>query len=77
MDTEAVAQIKAAFRELSRQFSAACERICDAWYAGLESAYLDEHRRLPGSTRTARLRKKRRAVVIRWASRYYGHQDPA
>lgn len=29
-------------------------------------AYLRTHRRLPGSERTARLRKKRRVVLLRW-----------
>ena len=76
MNTEAVLQIKEAFRQLCRMYSAAAERICAAWYDGLEIAYLETHRRLPGSTRTARLRKKRRAKVLDWAGRYYGPQEP-
>jgi len=33
-------------------------------------AYLRTHRRLPGSERTVRLRKKRRVVLLRWFLRY-------
>jgi hypothetical protein len=33
-------------------------------------AYLRTHRRLPGSERTARLRKKRRVMLLRWFLRY-------
>jgi hypothetical protein len=75
MDSEAILKIKSAFRDLSRQFAAAWEHISAAWYAGMESAYLAEHGRLPGSDRTARLRKKRRAKVLEWASQQCGPQD--
>jgi hypothetical protein len=39
-------------------------------YDCAEYAYLQHHRRLPGSERTARLRKKRRTEVLRWYSRH-------
>jgi hypothetical protein len=37
-----------------------------ALYGDAERAYLHAHGRLPGSTTTARLRKKRQALVWRW-----------
>jgi hypothetical protein len=72
VNSEAVSRIKSAFRDLSRQFAATWEQISATWYAGCEAAYLESHRRLPGSDRTARLRKKRRAKVLDWASRQIG-----
>lgn len=39
-----------------------------ALYAAAEHEYRRVHGRLPGSTRTARLRKKRRDEVMRWFS---------
>jgi hypothetical protein len=42
------------------------ERFASALRQSQERAYLTEHPRLPGSTRTARLRKKRRDTVARW-----------
>lgn len=42
----------------------------DAWVRGLEKLYLMRHHRLPGSNRTARLRKKRVSVMMKWHRQY-------
>jgi hypothetical protein len=55
-----------------RGVSVAARAFADAWYATAEREYLVCHRRLPGSKRTERLRKKRRAVVLAWWARYCG-----
>jgi len=51
----------------ARAFSNITEIVCDVglveWSA---ETYLQEHRRLPGSLKTRRLRKKRRSVVGRF-----------
>jgi hypothetical protein len=67
--------IKSALQKLGRAASAAASAICRDWYSAVESAYLESHRRLPGSDRTARMRKKRRAKVLEWASQQCGPQD--
>jgi len=45
------------------------------WVA--EQIYLRHHRRLPGSLRTCRLRKKRRTVVMAWFEHYSGDTGDA
>ena len=40
--------------------------LADSIYAIAERAYLSEHKRLPGSTKTKRLRIKRRTRVMEW-----------
>ncbi len=57
--------------EFLRQWEILCERVgfLQAAAAAYDAAcrlYLQYHRRLPGSDRTKRLRKKRRAKVLRW-----------
>ena len=56
-----------------RGVTKAAYAFADAWYLTAERAYLLEHPRLPGGTRTPRLRKKRRSVVLaRYARRLGG-----
>lgn len=45
---------------------AAFDQFGDRYYAYACWVYLRQHQRLPGSDRTARLRKKRRDAVLRW-----------
>lgn len=72
-----IRQINAALTEFSRtiqscftpvvdQARAAMIRFGTAWMKMLEQEYLKHHRHLPGSLRTARLRKKRRDAALRW-----------
>ena len=49
-------------RELERMRNS----MADAMYAAATDAYRCEFGRLPGSDRTARLRKKRRKIVLQW-----------
>src|SRR5690606_25236474 len=55
-----------AFKPAAEAASRALEAFGAAWCSAAESEYLRHHRRLPGSNRTARLRKKRRAKVLAW-----------
>ena len=55
-----------------RGVTKAAYAFADAWYATAERAYLLEHAKLPGGTRTPRLRKKRRSVVLAWYARHLG-----
>jgi predicted metal-dependent hydrolase len=75
MDEKMIERITTTFRDLGFAFASAREAMRTHWYAGMETAYLESHRRLPGSHRTARLRKKRRSKVMAWASRQCGPQD--
>lgn len=70
-----LAACKPAFEGLAaamRGAAVAAHVLADAWYATAEREYLTQHRRLPGSKRTARLRKKRRAIVLAWWARKCG-----
>lgn len=49
---------------------AEAEALGRAWYGMAEQSYLRHHRRLPGSLRRCRLRKKRRTVVLAWFERH-------
>jgi hypothetical protein len=49
-----------------RAASAAMEQLGDCIYRTAEDAYLRQHARLPGGRSSARLRKKRRDLVLRW-----------
>ncbi len=40
--------------------------FADSMYGEAQRAYLSEHKRLPGSTKTKRLRIKRRTLVMEW-----------
>jgi len=51
-----------AFQEMRRSF----REIGDAYYGVAERAYRDRFSRLPGSSRTKRLRRKREKRVIAW-----------
>ena len=75
--TDVIRQIDAALTQFSRtiqvsitpvvlQAQAAMVRFGTAWMNMLEGEYLQHHRNLPGSPRTARLRKKRRDALHRW-----------
>lgn len=46
------------------------ENLCARIRQEKESSYLQQHAKLPGSRSTARLRKKRTALVDRWYSHY-------
>ena len=58
----------AALREPFLNFGKALNQLGKLYFKHAERAYRAAHGgKLPGSTRTARLRKKRRDAVLRWA----------
>jgi hypothetical protein len=65
----AIAAFAAGLARIGEAAREACEAICRLgaeYYAAAERAYLLEHRRLPGSTRSLRFMKKRRRRVLEW-----------
>jgi len=64
-----------AFRKLGDAFRKAGRVMCDAWWNMAAKEYLRHHDRLPGGESNARLRKKRRTVVLNWfANHLHGLQ---
>jgi len=63
-----------AFRDLASSLAragmAARSALANAWYSLAAQAYLAHHRRLPGTDRTNRGRKKRATKVLAW---FAGH----
>jgi len=55
-----------AFTRAAQSAARAAEEFLDAWFAGIEDAYLVTHKRLPGGRTNARLFKKRRDILLRW-----------
>lgn len=53
-----------------KNFTLACSGLAESWRAAAEKKYLECHKKLPGSLRTKRLRKKRRDVTLRWFHRW-------
>jgi hypothetical protein len=71
--------VHAAGRALSDLWRAAAlliDEFARALASLAERAYLQHHRRLPGSTRTARLRKKRRTKVLEWFAAWLAANPP-
>jgi hypothetical protein len=62
----AVAEAMATFRDQMECTGHAFVAWGHALYADAEAAYLVAHGQLPGAQTTARLRKKRQALVWRW-----------
>jgi hypothetical protein len=66
-DTETLRRNMEYSAEMCRRFRIALremyESVIDGWKHQAELLYLLEHKRLPGSKRTARLRKKRRKAI--------------
>lgn len=62
-----VAERSEAYREAT---AVTLARFIDSIYRMAEREYRRHHRRLPGSERTARLRKKRRKRVLDWFADY-------
>lgn len=58
--------LKKTIEQVARIFSQFFDVASDVFWDVACKFYLERHRRLPGSQRTARLRKKRRAVVMAW-----------
>jgi len=56
-----------ALERAGKAFSDMSEAILTGVYRAAAKEYLKTHKRLPGSERTARLRKKRRTKVLAWA----------
>lgn len=53
-------------REVSVAFKKAGRAFTSVWWTRIEMVYLESHKRLPGSTRTCRLRKKRKTKLSEW-----------
>jgi hypothetical protein len=64
-------QIEVAFEALANALRQAAAAIGRWWYELLIILYRKHVGRLPGSERTARLRKKRRKKLLDWASSYF------
>lgn len=62
----------AAFSGISGSMTLACNGLTESWCAAAEKKYLEYHRKLPGSNKTKRLRKKRRDVTLRWFHGWLG-----
>lgn len=63
-------KVAEAFRPVAEAASKAFKRFGDAFYAMAEKEYRRVNGSPPGSTKTARLRKKRRDHVLRWFTDY-------
>jgi len=61
-----IGAIREVAREIGSLFQKAAIAIGNAFYSAAESDYLRHHRRLPGSDKTPRMRKKRISAVMRW-----------
>jgi hypothetical protein len=61
----------ATIAEVMRQAQAFAQAFERAYRAAIEQAYLRTHRRLPGSPRTRRWRKKRLARLMAWEQGEY------
>ncbi len=60
-----IADLKSA-QKAFESFGRAMARLAEMLLKMIEDVYRKFHRRLPGSDRTARLRKKRRKKLIQW-----------
>ena len=70
-----LAACRPAFEDMAatmRRALDAAHALADVWYSIAEREYMKMHGKLPGSTRTVRLRKKRRAIVLEWWARKCG-----
>jgi len=56
----AISEVGDSVREFGRAYNGAVAKMAEPFYASAHGG------RLPGSERTARLRKKRRDAVLRW-----------
>lgn len=63
-----------AFEEAIQLVAGTVLELSEYLYQCAEDAYLLHHRRLPGSYRTKRLRKKRRTRVLRWFTNWIESQ---
>lgn len=61
-----VSQVVTAFARVAAIARKACEQFGNAIYGIAREQYAHEVGRLPGSDRTARLRRKRRRIVMEW-----------
>lgn len=66
--------LQAAFDKPFESASEALRVFAESWVGLAEHCYLQHHRRLPGSLRNRRLRKKRQTKVLAWFERYLGEQ---
>lgn len=64
-----VAVACSAVKELGAAFQRSANQLAANWREFSERCYLQHHSRLPGSDKTARLRKKRRDIVFRWVQK--------
>jgi hypothetical protein len=67
MLTENLAKIGDAIQRVGQAFLLAAVSLSESWDEWTEAAYRSAVGRPPGSDRTARLQKKRRAAIDRWA----------
>ena len=63
---EDMARVTEALQRIGAAFRSAGEVMGKAWMKFVADLYKSEVGRLPGSQRTARLRKKRQDVLLRW-----------
>ena len=63
---EKAKNLGSAFSTLSESMTLTCNGLTESWLACAEVEYLNHHKRLPGSDKTKRLRKKKRDIVLRW-----------
>lgn len=68
-----VSAITLAFTPIMQQAKRGLDAFGVAYYDLAERMYLEHHRRLPGSLRTARLKKKRKTKVSEWFEGYLKH----
>ena len=73
MDVTAIVGVREVFERSGIAMRAsvlAMNQFGEAWYATAERAYQAFHPKLPGGRSSARLRKKRRDMVMRWYSEF-------
>lgn len=66
LERRAIKTLQEAFQPMFRHITDQVLLLVDSFAGAAVEAYRRHHRRLPGSDRTARLRKKRRVLVLRW-----------
>ena len=67
--TNTAAQALRSLAPLARIAAKAFRNFSDAYYKTAENEYRRVKGKLPGSTKTARMRKKRRSEVLSWFNR--------
>lgn len=62
-------RVSNAFEKAGKKVGFVAEETPHNWNRMTEAWYRQSHGRLPGSNRTARLRKKRRTMIDRWVAK--------